>query len=171
MTTEQEKANITGLDNAADRKAAEYDLVTALLEAADFKESDDNITKVDIKRNGKFLFAVRVHPLSESDIRFARKKATVTMPNPNNKKLPPIEKEVDTAVFHSWLVYLATVEEDQENIWGNSAVMKKHSIMQAADSIDVLLRAGEKDRLVDVILDISGMNENGEEEVGTEDFR
>lgn len=158
-----EKVNVTGLDTVEDRKSAEYDLVTSLLEAADFKTSDDNITEADIKRNGKFLFTVHLHPISEKDARFARKKATIYAPNPNGKKLPPIEKEVDAALFSSWLIYLATTEEDQEKIWGEPQLMKKYDLKQPVESVDILLKYGEKQKLADLVGEISGMLDDDDE--------
>lgn len=157
---EKEKTNVTGLDNATNRKEAEYDLVKSLLEAAEFKTSDDTITEAEIKRAGKFLFSVHIHPISDSDARFARKKATIYMPNPNGKKLPPIEKEFNNSKFRSWLIYIATTEEDQQKIWSNSAVMQKHNLAEPWESVDVLLTFGEKDKIFDLITKISGLNDD-----------
>ena len=158
----EEKTNVTGLDSATNRKDAEYDLVQSLLEAAEFKTAEDNITDVNIKRNGKTLFTVSIHPISDPDTRFARKKATIYMPNPNGKKLPPIEKDFDNAMFTSWIIYLATTEECQEKIWGNPAFMKAKSIDKPVESIDLLLNLGEKRALFSKIYEISGMDEDGE---------
>lgn len=170
MAKEIEKESITGLDTASDRAVAEFDITRALLEAAEFKTADDNITIVDIKRAGKLLFPVRVHPISDVDIKTARKKATKYGPNPQGKKFPPIEKDFDNVLFKSWLVYLATVEEDQEKVWGNATVMKKFGIIDRAEMVDLVLTAGEKAKLVDVVTDISGFDDE-EEAVTEEDFR
>lgn len=160
---EKEKTTITGLDTTENRKEAEYDLVSALLTAAEYKTSEDNITEVDIKRNKQYLFTVRLHPLSQTDARFARKKATTYMTNPNGKKLPPIEKERDEALFASWLIYLATVEEDQKKIWGNPEIMKKFSLNQPVESIDILLTYGEKDKMSDLVGKISGFDDDDDD--------
>lgn len=159
---DKEKELVTGLETAEDRKEAEYDLVKALLESADYKDAEENITEAEIKRAGKYLFTVHLHPISEPDARFARKKATTYMPNPQNKKLPPIEKEFDTSKFNSWLIYLATTEEDQQKIWGNSVIMQKYGLAQPYESIDTLLTLGEKHKLADLVTDISGMNDDEE---------
>ena len=166
MANPETEKNITGLDQAANRKEAEYDLVKSLLEAAEFKTADENITEVEIKRGGKFYFAVRVHPISDEDIRFARKKATVFMPNPENKKLPPVEKDFISTKFKSWVVYLATTEEDQEKIWGNASVLKKFELQERWESVGTLLTAGEKTKLFNLVLKISGLND---EEYGDEE--
>ena len=168
-TNETEKKNITGLDTAENRKEAEYDLVSSLLEAANFQTGDNNITEVDIKRAGKFLFTVHIHPISDTDARTARKKATKMMPNPNNKKLPPIEKEFNNSVFGSWLIYLATTEEDQAKIWGNAQVMAAKGLSLPVDSVNVLLTLGEKRKLLDLVTKISGMDDDEDEEVMSEE--
>ena len=169
-TNETEKKNVTGLDTAIDRKEAEYDLVTALLEAAEFQTDDNNITEVEIKRAGKYLFTVHIHPISDPDARVARKKATVYMPNPNNKKLPPIEKEFNNSKFGSWLIYLATTEEDKAKIWGNAQVMAKKGLMEPWESVDVLLTLGEKRKLLDLVTSISGMDDDDEEFIDQEEY-
>ena len=168
-TNETEKVNVTGLDTAQNRKEAEYDLVSALLEAAEFKTDENNITEVEIKRAGKFLFTVHIHPISDPDARFARKKATIYMPNPNNKTLPPIEKDFDNAKFKSWLMYLATTEEDQQKIWANPAVMQKMSLGEPWQSIDALLTFGEKNKLFETVTEISGINDDDDEEIMDEE--
>lgn len=165
MANKEETKNVTGLDTAVDRKEAEYDLVTALLEAADYKNSEDEITEVTIARNGKFLFKVRIHPISDTDVKFAQKKAGVYKPNPTNKKLGLIKVDTDNAKLASWLIYLATTEEDQEKIWGNSQIMKKFSLGENWESIDVLLKKGEKDDLLEQVFEISGMNDDDDDEV------
>jgi hypothetical protein len=169
--SETEKKNITGLDTADNRKEAEYDLVKSLLEASEYKTAEDAVTEAEIKRNGKYLFSVNIHPISEADARFARKKATKYMPNPNGKKLPPIEKELDTAKFNSWLIYVATTEEDQQKIWGNPAIMQKYGLSLPVESVDVLLTLGEKRKLADLVTDISGLDdEEDEDNVSEEEY-
>lgn len=164
----EEKTTVTGLETAENRKEAEYDLVKALLDAADYKDAEENITESEIRRAGKYLFTVHLHPISEPDARQARKKATTYMPNPTNKKLPPVVKEMDTSKFNSWLIYLATTEEDQNKIWGNPAIMQKFGLAQPYESIDVLLTLGEKTKLANVVTDISGMNDD--EEIDQEEY-
>jgi hypothetical protein len=169
MAANKEERDITGLDQATDRKEAEYDLVKALLEASEFKTDEDAVQEVEIKRGGKYLFTVHLHPISEPDATMARKKSTVYMPNPNGKKLPPIEKERNTAKFNSWLIYLATTEEDQEKIWGNRAIMEKFNLAQPYESIDCLLTLGEKQKLVELVMDLSGLSDD-EEEINEEEY-
>lgn len=171
IMSETKKEITTGLEQATNPKEAEYDLVKALLTAAEFKTNEDSITEAEIKRNGTTLFSVHLHPLSDGDVRQARKKATSYMPNPQGKKLPPIEKEFDTTRFNSWLVYLATTEADQGRIWGNPAIKQKYGLEFPYESVDILLTAGEKIKLVELVMKISSMDEEtAEDEVSLEEY-
>ena len=163
-TEKKENQNVTGLDTALDRKEAEYDLVKSLLEAADYKNDDDEILEVEIARRGKFLFNVHIHPISDRDVKKAQKEAGEYKPNPANKKLGRVKVDQDNAKLASWLIYLATTEKDQEEIWGNKQVMSKFGLMQPWETIDILLKKGEKDDLLDHVFDISGMNDDDEDE-------
>lgn len=170
----KETQSVTGLDTALDRKEAEYDLVSALLEAADYRNSEDEILEVDICRRGKFLFTVRIHPISDSDVKTAQKKAGVYKPNPTNKKLGKVKIDQDNAKLASWLIYLATTDEDQEKIWGNRQVMSKYGLMENWESIDIMLKKGEKDDLLEKVFDISDMNDDDdddEEKMDVETFQ
>lgn len=167
MTTKkEEEVIVTGLESAHDKKEAEYDLVAALLEAAAFNE---DLTPVDITRNGKVLFTVHIHPLSDDAVKVARKRATVMMNNPQNRKLPKIEKEFNTNLFNSLIIYAATSEEDQKNIWGNKAIMDKYDLVEPHESINVLLPVGAKSELTNKVIEISGMSDE-DEEVTTGDY-
>jgi len=142
--------------------------VTSLLAAADFRNTENAVTEVEIRRAGKFYFSVHVHPISEDDVRAARKKATTYMRNPQGAKYPPIEKDFNPSLFNSWLIYLATTPEDQQKIWGNKSVKDKFGLMENVESINVLLLLGEKTALSDKIIEISGLND--EEQFDAEDY-
>lgn len=165
MATENnENKNVTGLDTALERKEAEYDLVNSLLAAADYKNDEDEILEVEISRRGRFLFSVHIHPISDADVKYAQKKAGVYKPNPANKKLGLVKIDQDNAKLASWLIYLATTEEDQEKIWGNKKIMSTYGLMENWESIDTLLKKGEKDDLLDHVFTISDMNDDDDEE-------
>lgn len=134
----------------------QYDLVQALLEAGNYGNSEEEQKLVQIKRNGKFLFEFTVHPISEDDVRVARKKSTTFMKNPNGKNLPPVEKETDFAKLRSWKIYLATIPEDQKIIWGNPALKEAFGIIEPWEAVDKLLKGGEKSAVDDLINEISG---------------
>lgn len=170
----EEKKSVTGLDTAVDRKEAEYDLVTSLLEAANYRNDEEEILEVEIARRGRLLFTVHIHPVSDADVRKAQKESGEYKPNPTNKKLGRIKVDQDNAKLVSWLIYLATTDEDQEKIWGNKQVMSKYGLMQPWETIDILLKKGEKDDLVNHVFEISGMNDDDdddEEKMDEETFR
>ena len=169
MAKETEKDIITGLENAENPKEAEYDLVSALMEAAGYRKDEDLVTTVDIKRNGKFLFTVNIHPIGDDEVRAARKKATTYMPNPQNRKLPKIEKEFNGGMFNALIIYAGTTEEDRVKIWGNRTIMEKFNLVEPYESISVLLTAGEKAALSDKVIEISGMDIE-DEEVSNEEY-
>ena len=170
MANLKEKETVTGLEMAEDRNEAEYDLVKSLLEASSYKTAADSITEVTISRNGKFLFKVNIHPLSDADTKLAKKQAGIYRDNPTNKKLGKVRVDIDDAKFNSWLIYLATTEADQDKIWGNRAVMEKFNLMQPWESIDYLLRTGEKAKLLEEVLKISGLDDD-EETMDDETFQ
>lgn len=142
----------------------EHDLLAGLLSAAEYKEE---LTPVKIQRGGKHMFTFRVHAISESDMAIARKKATTFMKNPGGANLPQIEKETDPSLYRSWKIFLATTEEDKQNIWGNKELKKAKNILNSVETIDLLLTAGEKDAVCDLIEEISGFGANA---VTTEEF-
>ena len=170
MATEIKNENVTGLENATDRKGAEYDLVKALFEAADYKTNEDNIVEIDITRNGKFLFALHIHPIGDDDVAKANKEAAIMVRNPNGRHLPKIQADSDKSKYKSWLIYLATTEEDQRQIWGNPELMRKVNAFQPWETIDKLLLVGDKAKLLEKITEISGLDDD-EDEMDEETFQ
>ena len=164
MSTEntKEKETVTGLDTATNRKDAEYDLVTSLLKAAEFKTDEENIHAVDIKRNGQLYFTINIHPIGDPDNRTARKKATTYAPHPNGAKYGKIEKDFESGEAGSRVSCRATTEEDQDRTGGNAGIMQKFDRMEPVESIDVLLTLGEKRKLLDLVTEISGINDDDE---------
>ena len=157
---EEQKELVTGLELASDRKEAEYDILQALLTASNYTEDENCVTEIEMRRNGNKLFDIHIHPVSDNHLKTARKKATTYMANPNNKKLPPIEKEVDWPKLRSWVIYLATTEEDQKRIWGNPAFMKAKGLNEPWESVSTILTAGEKNALFEQVAKISGLDED-----------
>lgn len=166
-----EMESVTGLGDipAKEYKDAEYDLVTSLLEAADFKNSEDAILKVNICRGGKFYFSVRIRPISDEEVSRCRREAGIYKANPTNKKLGKVRVDTDSSKFSSWLIYTATIEEDQQNIWNNQVIMQKFNLMQPWESIDKLLMAGEKDDLLDKVFKLSALKDEDEDETTDEE--
>lgn len=157
---DMEKDDLTGLSTASKPKDAEMDILSTLLEMADFRNDDDEITEFEINRKGKHYLTIKLRPLSDTELRKARKQATIYMKNPNGKKLPPVEKELDTGKYYALLILAASSEEDQKNIWGNKKIMEKFDLVEPWESVDVLLKVGEKVKMVETILDISGVGDD-----------
>lgn len=164
-----EETKTTGLEASSNFAQDEKNLIAALLEAADYKSAKDENTKsITIKKNGKPLFTFRVRALSQTEIQSASKKATKQLPNPAGPKYPHISGERNTASYHNYLIYSATIEEDRAKIWNNAQIKDKYNILDSADSVDVLLTAGTKSKVVDEILALSGFD--GEDVVDEEDY-
>lgn len=165
MAETKEKKNVTGLEDVkpADKKFEEYDLLANLLEAANFKNDEDEIKEVEICRNGKYLFSVHVHPIGEEESQKAHRKATKKKKNRRGQFVA--SDEVDSKLKNSWLIYYATTEEDQKKIWGNADFMMKKDLVEPVESIDLLLKVGEKIQLIDTIFEISGWADDEDEEV------
>lgn len=169
MATEIKKENVTGLENATDRKGAELDLIERLFMAAAYKEDADNIQPIDIIRNGTYLFTLHLHPIGDDDVAKANKEAAIMVKNPNGKHLPKIQADSDKSKYKSWLIYLATTEEDQRQIWGNPVLMQKLNAYQPWETIDKLLTLGDKAKLLEKITEISGLDDE-EDEMDEEEF-
>lgn len=142
----------------------EYDLVSSLLAAAEYQQTPDMTKEVEIRRKGRLYFTVHVHPVSEDDFSLARKKASKYYENPQGKKLPRVRGELDSNLFNSWIIYLATTEEDRDKIWGNAAIMKKFNLLKPVEAINCLLIAGEKSQLIELIFGISKLSDDEDEE-------
>lgn len=174
MSETKEKKSVTGLDQAPNRQAAEYDIVATLLEAAKYKEDQERFTEIEMYREGQYLFTIQLRPLSDKDVRFARKKATIYAPNPNGKKLPPIEKDFDETAFRNWMIYLATTEADQQRVWGNPAVVKALGVKYPCETIEEILTFKEKNWLFMKVkelndLDDDDMTEDSDSESGDDE--
>lgn len=173
--TNQENISLTGIENnayetAEARMSDEKNILEALLKTAAFKSSEAATETIEIKRNGELMFSFRVRPMSADEFAACRKRATSYMPNPANKKLPKIEKEVNSDQYLSEVIVAATIAEDQRKIWGNPKFMERYDILQPWESVNILLLAGEKIQITDFIAEISGINETVEGESSPEDY-
>lgn len=163
----KEIEEVAGITTASNPLKAEEDFINGLLAAAEFQSEETLRKEIEIKRAGKSYFSFTIRPLSNEEFQSARKKATKYMPNPQNRKLPPIEKDFDSAAFHYWIIYFATIDEDREKVWNNAEIKKRFGLFQPIESIELLLMPGERTRIVDIIMDISGLS--ADEELTTED--
>ena len=159
----EEEIMVTGLEGATtpkEKTEKEYDLLEALLKAADFRNDEDMITTAEIRRNDVLLFEVDIHPIGDEEARMLRRKATTYMPNPVNPKLPRVEKNFDQGKFNSMIIYEATTDKHKKAIWGRKEIMEKYDLVEPWQSVDILLTVGEKNNLSDEVLRISGWEDD-----------
>lgn len=171
MATKNEERIIEGIDTAVNPAVAEEDFVKGLLEAANYKEDDSNHKEIEIIRGGKKLFSFTIRPVSSDEFHAAHKKGSKFVTNPVNKRLPLVESEKDYSVtkFHSWLIYTATIDKDREKVWNNQAIKSKYGIMQPAESVPVLLKMGEMTKIVNIIMDMSDIDQGDDAENSVEE--
>lgn len=144
--------------------AYEGDLMSAILRAAEFKMDESEYRRIHIKRQGKEVLSFIIRPLTEEDLSKCRKKNTRVKSGRYG-----IDKEkLDGARYRSQLIYEATVPEDKtggEKLWDykRDIIWPKLNVASGIDAIDVILKAGEKDMVVEAIENISGYQNDDNE--------
>ena len=139
----------------------EDDIIGGLIAAASYKEDEAEIVPVEIVRNNAVVLKFSIHPLSEDDYLQARREHTVYK---RNKQLgTKVADHVDTARYRAQLIFNATIEADQDKIWKNTKAWNKLAVVSAVDLIEVVLKGGEKDAIIDKIDEISGYQSTLEE--------
>ena len=152
-------------------RANEEDMIQGLIDAAGFSASEEERKNIEISRKtadgeSKVFFRFTIAPLREEQYEQAKKKHTKYVKNKQfGMKLP---EETNSTRYRSQLIYMATVDEDREKLWDNKQIweaLRKRGfqIMNGLDVIEYSLKAGEKDRVLEVIDEISGYDSNLEE--------
>jgi hypothetical protein len=142
----------------------ESDILRGLLAAAEDKTDEDtNSVPVEIARKGKTLFKFRIRPLGEDEYQQCKDKATKFVKNRNlgGIKMP---EDTNPSRYRCLLIYTATIKEDREKVWNNKEAWRQLSVLNGPDLIEKVLLAGEKDRILDKLEEISGYG-NGLEEI------
>ena len=165
LELEQTEVEKTGLPEQEKVLMNEEDLIAGLLAAADFETDEDAMKNIQIKRNGKLFFEFKVHPLGEKEMQKIRKQSTKFYKNPAGKHLPQIEGDIRMDEFRSRKIYAATADEDKAKLWDNPKVKaglkaKGKDIIESWEIVDVVLMAGEKFNVSEIIDDISGYNDD-----------
>lgn len=137
----------------------EDDYLAGLLAAA--ADVADDTQKIDITRKGRKYFSFSVHALSDEMLKDIRKKYTKY--TKNRRQGIRVPDELDTPKYRASLIYNSTIEADQNKLWDNPAVKKGLEakgicIINALDVIDAVLLPGEKDRIMDIIDEVNGFN-------------
>lgn len=139
--------------------ANEDDYLEGLLAAADDAANDTK--KIDIIRNERRYFSFIIHSLTDEMLKDIRKKYTKY--TKNRRQGIRVADELDMPKYRASLIYNSTTEEDKAKLWDNPAVKKGLEakgicIINALDVIDAVLLPGEKDRIMDIIDDVNGFN-------------
>ena len=139
----------------------ESDILSGLLAAASFKTDAEEITPIEIYRSGACVLSFRIRPLSEEEYLKARRDNTVYK---RNKSVGTrVVDHVNTSAYRSQLIYDATIEEDRDKIWNNRTAWDRLNVVNGKDLIDVVLKSGEKDAIIDKLDEISGYQLSMEE--------
>jgi hypothetical protein len=136
---------------------SESELLQGLFELGQEKDNAVNYRKIRIKRDGKLKLEFRIRPITEDESQRCLRQATKYAPVKSGQ--PKRAIETDNALFRSHLIYTATVDEDRARIWDNKKAQDALDVLYGVFMIDKVLLAGEKDRVIDVIDEISGYNE------------
>lgn len=135
--------------------------ISGVLQAMDTMEEYEPFTVV---RGGKELFSFRVCGLDDEEMEKCRTEATKLV---KNKKLGgmTVPSDFNAAKYNSLLIVTATHPKDREFLWDNKDLQKKAKAVTAWQVVDRVLRAGEKERIIELIEKLSGYDEDGLEEV------
>lgn len=155
--------NAAGVETSTQEEIlmSEGDILRGLIEAGTEKDNESTYRKIQIKRGGVLKFEFRIRPISEEESLACHDRATKFAPR--KKGQPKREIETNSSKFRSWLIYTATVDEDRVKTWDNRKAQEALNILQGVDMIDAVLLSGEKDRIIDVINEISGYDDDLDE--------
>lgn len=139
----------------------EDDILGGLIAAASYKADDEDMAQIEISRNGIVVLSFKIRPLSEDEYIQCRRNNTVYKKNKNVGTR--VADHVNSARYRSELIYLATVDADRDKMWDNRKAWDKLAVLNGIDLIDVVLKAGEKDAVIDKLDEISGYQPTYEE--------
>lgn len=135
----------------------EEELIEGAFLASKFQENEEFNRKIQVRRNSeKVLFEFTIRPLREEEIQECRKMVTKYKPDPRGKQFPKIEVDVDLIKLRSNKILKATVDTGNGIIWDNKKLKDRLGVLQAVDVVDLVLLAGEKDKICDMVDEISG---------------
>lgn len=152
MSPEEVNANI---------RMYEDDILGGLMAAAAYKTDMDEVATIQIVRHKAVVLEFRIRPLSEDEYAKIRKKNTNYKKNKANGLR--IAESVNSADYRSELIYAATIEEDRTKIWDRTDAWDKCNVVNGIGLIDVVLKAGEKDAILEKLDEISGFTPSMEE--------
>lgn len=139
----------------------ESDILSGLLALGKERDEERNYHKVQIKRNGILMIEFRIRPITEEESHSCWKMATRYAPTKPGQ--PKVAIETNQAKYRSMLIYTATVDVDRERVWNNRQAKDAFNVLDSVDMIDKVLKAGEKSRVLDIIDDLAGFEDDTEE--------
>ena len=128
------------------------------------KSFADHRTEIIEVLLGRTKFSFRIRALSEKEWDRCRERNTKYIKNRRlgNMRLPDT---TDTAMYHSDLIYTATVDEDKAKIWDNKNLWRPVNAITGVDMVEKLIPyAGKKQDIVGRIERLSGFDEDAESE-------
>lgn len=150
----EETIEMTEEVKAATIRKYEDDILGGLLAAAAFETDEEDITPIEIIRGGAVVLTFRIHPLGEE--KYLECKKQNTNYKRNRQIGTKVAESVNASRYRAQLIYEATVDEDREKIWDNREAWKKLNVLNGIDLIEVVLKAGEKDAILEALDRISG---------------
>lgn len=146
--------------NQEELLAVENSILDGILGAA--RDNEEDTVLIQIARKGKTYFEFNIRGLSERVYNDLHNQAT-KFKKARNLGGVKVAEETDTARFRSLLIYHATVKEDRNKLWDNKEAWNALGVINAHSMIDKVLRAGEKNAIVDKIDEISGYNDEADD--------
>lgn len=146
----------------------ESSILEGLIAAASYREDEADFIPIQIARNGKTLFSFRIRPLSEEEYTKCRDRNTKY--RKSRQFGARIPQDVNMARYRSELIHCATVEEDRKKVWDNKEAWHTLNVLSGVDLIDRVLKAGEKDAILDKLDEISGYNQDMDEDGDKDDL-
>lgn len=150
----EENLDFTPEENKGMLRTYEDDILGGILAAAGFRDDEEEIHPVEIVRDGVVCIKFRIRPLSEEEYHKCKERYTKYV---RNKQLGiKFPESTDTSAYRSALIYESTIAEDRAKIWDNKDAWKKLDVMNGVELIGRVLKAGEKDAVLEMVDKISG---------------
>lgn len=142
--------------NEINEEQFEQDFVAGMLEAAKTRINPETPT-IKIIRDEKLLFTFRVRALDEDEWQSCRRKSLMNRGKPT--------EEVNNARFINQVIYEATLEEDKEKTWKVKQLWKQFGVVTGSELVGKILSVGEKNKIFEVISNLSGYYDDYEDMV------
>lgn len=155
-----EYTELTGEPTIEELKMDEATLLAGVLGAAADNDAYRwiSISRPDPKKPGENIvfFRFRVKALDEKRIKKMAEAYTTKTKNRQGILVASGFREVD---FNTEFIYAATHPEDRKAIWDNQSIQRDLGVDSFRGCIDKVLKAGEKERVVEIIAQISGYDD------------